>query len=638
MTSAHRPESGHYRADVDGIRALAVTAVVVFHAFPGILPSGFVGVDIFFVISGFLISRIIFESLEKQKFSLLDFYARRVRRIFPALSVTLICCLLAGWVLLLPNDYAVLGKHVLAGATFVSNIVLYQETGYFDQASVIKPLLHLWSLGIEEQFYILYPLILAALWKARKATGWLIVTLIFTSFVFSIYLLNTDNSAAFYSSLSRFWELSTGGLLALQQFKTASSQTSCCDNVFMRHWASFLGLGAVLVAVTLLSNHALFPGYWALLPVVGTALLLWSGPKAFINRHIFSNRILVWVGLISYPLYLWHWPLLTFARIDTGEPLSRTIRLLLLVLSVVLAWLTYRFIELPFRRRSPSKAQLLVLVSMMTMTGLIGLGVYLAGGIASRMPNFIQQLSALKFDEAKLTRVGTCFLLLGQPSSDFGGCKDDTVPERKTLLLIGDSHSSHLYPGLIDRFGQSVNVIQRTAGGCPPLFGRQTDSISSFCKDINHYTQRLILNTHPEIVVLAANWIFYDLTELSDTVRWLKEEGIKKVFIIGPVPQWRDGLLKQLYQHYRQTDEQNAPQTMSLGLNPLVAKVDDEIERIVVSANAKYISPHRLLCTPLGCLTRYGDSLETVMTWDYGHLTAGASEFLVLKFPSLADE
>jgi peptidoglycan/LPS O-acetylase OafA/YrhL len=622
-----------YRADVDGLRAAAVLAVVGFHAFPGVFQGGFIGVDIFFVISGFLISRILFKSLASNRFSIVDFYSRRIRRIFPALTIVLLFCLTAGWFLLLPNDYAQLGKHVSAGTVFISNLILWNEAGYFDQASHAKPLLHLWSLGIEEQFYLFYPIVLALIWKMRKAVGWALVFLTLASFAFNIHLLATDLSATFYSPLTRFWELSVGGLIAFQRHHNSYSAASV--SAAIKTGVSLVGAGLILLAAVLLSNKSTFPGWWACLPVLGAGALLWAGPQALVNRYVFSNRILVWIGLISYPLYLWHWPLLTFAQIDASEPTTRLMRISIVVLSVLLAWLTYRFIEQPIRRRSLSKAMTSVLLSVLLTTGLLGLLVYQSSGAPARMPLFIQQLSALEFDHTIRTRVGTCFLLTGQTSKDFSNCLDEKVAGRPSVLLIGDSHASHLYPGLSTRFGHEANIIQRTAGFCPPMFGPKTEAIGKLCKDVIEYAQQLIRQQHPQVVILSANWLFYELTELKDTIQWLKAVGVEKIILVGPVPQWRESLVRQLYQQYRKTDQAEVPSRLSLGLNPNVFIVDRQMAEIATALEVEYISPQHLLCDTKGCLTRYGESLETLITWDYGHLTNGASEYLVSNFPDI---
>lgn len=351
----------------------------------------------------------------------------------------------------------------------------------------------------------------------------------------------------------------------------------------------------------------------------------------------------MWVGLISYPLYLWHWPLLVFAQAYTAEPLSRIIRIELVVIAILLAWATYRFIENPIRKASSQQALLkpirTSLVLIMVVVATLGLTVYLSGGISARMPPSIRQLSEIEFDHTKRTRVGTCFLLTGQTSKDFSKCEDYLVPNRQSVLLIGDSHASHLYPGLQARFGEKLNIIQRTAGGCPPMFNSATDVTNDLCKDVNQYIQQFIAQNGPQIVILSANWLFYRPDELSQTIHTLKSEGIRKIVVVGPVPQWRDSLIKQLFLRFSKTGVAEVPFKTSQGLNSRVFEVDRQIADIAASMKVDYVSPYQLLCDAEGCLTRYGSSLDTLMTWDYGHLTNGGSEHLVSMFPDIvADE
>ncbi len=622
-----------YRPDIDGLRAIAVMAVVGFHAFPGFFRGGFVGVDVFFVISGFLISRIIFRAIANNNFSYVHFYSRRIRRIFPALAIILAFSLVVGWLVFLPNEYASLGRHVAAGAAFVSNLIFWSEAGYFDVASHTKPLLHLWSLGIEEQFYFLYPLLIPIIWRARDHRVFLLSALTACSFALSVYFVGTDRSTAFYSPITRFWELSLGGVVALSQHNSPTLSSRWTLRAY--NYVSILGAGLVLLGLALVTSRSTFPGWWALFPAIGAALLLSAGPNTYLGRYILSHRLLVGIGLISYPLYLWHWPLLTFAQSWVGDQPSRMARVVVVALSVLLAWLTYRFIEKPIHQVARKKNQTTVLILVMAIVGLSGLAVNYWNGFPSRMPSSIQTLSAIEFDHSIRTRVGTCFLLNGQTSSDFSHCQDDALTGRKTALLFGDSHASHLYPGLSERFGKQLNIIQRTAGGCPPMFGPQTDAMSVVCKDVNNYMKRWIFENQPEIVILAGNWIFYAPNELQATVRWLKGEGVSSIYIVGPVPQWRESLIKQLYLDHRRTGQSNAPNRMMTGLSQGLFEVDQELALIARKEGVEYISPLAILCDPQGCLTQYDSGPEAIMTWDYGHLTNGASEYLVSKFPDI---
>jgi len=356
-----------YRPDIDGLRAIAVLLVVGFHAFPTWVKGGFIGVDVFFVISGFLISSIIYESLDKGEFTFREFYVRRIRRIFPALIVVMTTCFVFGWFSLLTDEFKQLGKHIAGGAAFISNLLLWQESGYFDNSAKTKPLLHLWSLGIEEQFYIIWPLLLWFTWKRKLNFFAVTLAIAIGSFYLNIKGIKQDAVATFYSPYTRFWELMCGGLLAwLTVYKKASSADIKLkiDRIIasaiyrnkevekgktLANLFGFTGLALLAFGFVKITKDFSFPGLWALVPISAAVLIISAGPTAWINRQILSPKPLVWFGLISYPLYLWHWPLLSFARILEGGMPSRNIRIAAVVISVVLAWLTMKWIEKPFR-------------------------------------------------------------------------------------------------------------------------------------------------------------------------------------------------------------------------------------------------------------------------------------------------
>lgn len=343
-----------YRQDIDGLRALAVLAVIIFHAFPKFMPGGYIGVDIFFVISGYLLSSIIFSNLQAQTFSFGDFYFRRIRRIFPALLTVLIACYFFGWFALFADEYMQLGKHIAGGAGFVANLVFWSEVGYFDQVAETKPLLHLWSLGVEEQFYIAWPLLLYFLWKCKSNLLVLVSLLTIASFGFNIYLVKIDAVADFYSPLTRFWELLFGAILAWVSIFKKDYFSQLNDKIYakdrhLNNILSVLGFLILIVGFFGMSRSMAFPGWWALLPTVGSLIILIAGPLAWVNRQILSCKLMVWIGLISFPLYLWHWPLLSFARIVESKVPNLIISFAVIGFSIALAWLTYYFIECPIR-------------------------------------------------------------------------------------------------------------------------------------------------------------------------------------------------------------------------------------------------------------------------------------------------
>ena len=343
MFGAFMNENTHpkYRKDIDGLRALAVILVILFHAFPEALPGGFIGVDIFFVISGFLITSILLGSLDQNKFSFLDFYSRRIRRIFPALSLILFFSIFLGWFVLFADEYRLLGRHILASAGFFQNLNLLSESGYFDEAADTKPLLHLWSLGIEEQFYLIWPLILWFGHKLKINQILLIGIIGFGSFGFNLMNAYSDQAFAFFSPLTRFWELSLGAALSYWTIKA---------NPFRRYKnISVIGFCLIIVGILIITSKSAFPGWLALLPTLGALLLIAAGEQGLINRSLLSNRAMVSLGLISYPLYLWHWVLLSFLRITEGGEVDLALRFIAIILAILLSIFTYNFVERPIQ-------------------------------------------------------------------------------------------------------------------------------------------------------------------------------------------------------------------------------------------------------------------------------------------------
>jgi peptidoglycan/LPS O-acetylase OafA/YrhL len=295
------PEMKSYRADIDGLRGVAVLAVLLFHGFPGLLRGGFIGVDIFFVISGYLSTDILLGNQDRGRFRLFDFYRHRVRRIFPTLVVVLAACFAFGWLVLFADEFARLGEHIAASAVFISNFVLWKEAGYFDVDSQTKPLLHLWSLAVEEQFYLLWPPLLWLAWRLRLPPLGLAGLCVALSFAVCVIFAGRDPTAGFFSPLARFWEILVGAMLISAERSGILSLRSAT-----RFALSFAGAALVAAALLLMSGSQTYPGWQASIPVLGSLLLLAAGPFAFFNRWGLASRPLVAIGLISYPLYLWH--------------------------------------------------------------------------------------------------------------------------------------------------------------------------------------------------------------------------------------------------------------------------------------------------------------------------------------------
>lgn len=374
--------SSSYRPDIDGLRAFSILAVIAYHTFPQVITGGMVGVDVFFVISGFLITGIILAGLRTDTFSYSDFYLRRIKRIFPSLLIVLVTCLALGWVLLFQDEWTALGKHVISGGVFVSNLALLREgRPYFGPSSAQKPLLHLWSLGIEEQFYIVWPVFLALTRRRPRATIIAIISIVAASFALNVWFVGSRPAVAFYSPPTRFWELLTGSILAWFSSPVASGsdQTGGPSTFLPNRLAtklnpgilSLLGFTLLATSLFLIDERSLFPGFWAILPIGGAALVLVAGPQAFINRWVFSNRLMVFVGLISYPLYLWHWPALVFMKLFQHDNITLSGKFVAVSTAVALACGTYTLIEGRLRHNPAPKVPLLLCtgLALITITG-----------------------------------------------------------------------------------------------------------------------------------------------------------------------------------------------------------------------------------------------------------------------------
>jgi peptidoglycan/LPS O-acetylase OafA/YrhL len=438
-----------YRPDIDGLRAVAVLSVVLFHAFPSLLPGGFIGVDVFFVISGYLISGILLHELGQDRFSMAGFYLRRVRRIFPSLVAVMAACLAFGWFALFPDEYRQLGKHVAGGAGFAANFFYWAQVGYFDTAADTKPLLHLWSLGIEEQFYIVWPAVLLLAWRRRANLVVVTAGLALLSFTLNVVGIIHHGDATFYSPLSRAWELLAGALLAC----AAHGKTDAAVPQAKANRAVLLG-AALLVFGVALTKAEHYPGWRALVPVGAALLIIGAGPRAWFNRAVLSHPLAVWFGLISYPLYLWHWPLLSFAQIVESRQPAPWIRAAAVLLAIVLAWLSWRLLELPLRRLALRRGaaavrwQCAVLCALMAGMAAAGGYLYQQDGLPRRgaVQDNLANQKALEIVEDK-ANAAACKQRYGF-ASQYEYCLLAWPEREPTVALIGDSHAYHVVAGL----------------------------------------------------------------------------------------------------------------------------------------------------------------------------------------------
>jgi peptidoglycan/LPS O-acetylase OafA/YrhL len=613
------PPPIRYRPDIDGLRAIAVMLVVNYHAFPQALPGGFIGVDIFFVISGFLITGIIARELERQRFSLMVFYLRRIRRIFPALIVVLGAALVLGWLWMLPAAYAQLSSDAVASAAFFSNVALWLQSGYFDIESGKKPLLHLWSLGIEEQFYLFWPLLLMLAARLRLNLLALAAVIAAASFMLNVALIGSNPVATFYLPFTRAWELLAGA--ALVRGWDQISQTSRASNL-----RAGAGLLLIAAAAGMLDSTSGFPGWWAALPVAGSALVL-SAPEARVCRILLASPPLVWTGLISYPLYLWHWPLLVFFGIIKFGSLTLLERELILGLSALLAWLTYWLVESPFRFGRPSRLKIAGPCAAMVLISAAG-GVVVAGrGFDSRLPPEIREMADVRTDSSKW-RVHECLLDLSHEMTFADGCVDR---DRRPLVFVwGDSTAAALLPGLRKaQQTRNFGIAQFTSSSCVPVLNTDVAGTPN-CRAINDRILSLAREIRPDIVLLHSTWDRY-LDGVADTVAALKNQTDARIIVLGSVPLWKRGLPNEVMRyfmlHHRLIPERSGG-----------AEADRSgliLRKELAGSGAEFISVWDALCNADGCLTRTGDTAKDITASDQVHLTEKGSVFLV---QSIIDE
>jgi len=497
-----------YRPDIDGLRAIAVTSVVLYHAWPKRIVGGFVGVDIFFVISGYLISSIIMSELERGRFSIFNFYSRRIRRIFPALLAMLTVTVCFGWYVMLHGEFRQLGKHVAAGGLFVSNLVFWNEAGYFDNLGITKPLLHLWSLGVEEQFYLIWPLLLWVVFKWRFRFITVISVILCASMACNVLTVTTAPTAAFYSPLTRFWELMGGGIAAyLHQHGRPWGRIT-------QELASVCGVGMLSIGFAIIRSQDAFPGWWALLPTGGAFLLIMAGPNAAFNRHALSLKPAVGLGLISYPLYLWHWPLLSFGYIISGGRPHAHAKFALVLAAIVLAVLTYRGIELPLRRIGNRRRLVGTLSAGMMVVTLVGALIF-ASVVRERIDTHRADIYLNALNDSDFP--GPTFVPFSYEGVEF---QKITSRAPGVTIFLGDSvvqqYGAYVEQALAQKPTVYHSVIFATIGGCPPIEHTFRLPFVQFplCPRTVDAAYDLANTPAIDTVVIGASWFVY-FTERS---------------------------------------------------------------------------------------------------------------------------
>ena len=605
-----------WRADITGLRALAVLPVLFFHAFPGLLPGGFFGVDIFFVISGYLISGIIFRGLIRGNFSYCNFYAKRIKRILPNLITLLTVVVVPGWFLLSADEMVALGKSIYSSSAFYQNFRLISDTGYFDLASAQKPLLHLWSLAIEEQFYIVFPIIAVIVWKcSAKSTAAIgVLVALVTAGSFAACLLTPDLTLRFYFPLTRFWELGAGICLAYAE--AFHIQSSAFYSLRLRNALSVTGLAMVAAAVLLYRPGIPAPGAFSLLSVLGAVFLIAANKDAVVNRAFLSLKGMVFVGLISYSLYLWHWPLIAYIHITFSHP-DTLYFLAALALTFPIAWFGYTFIEDPIRRSKNNRFWVIVLLA-----GLVG--TFCLGKAIKKMDGFPERPIAQALFSTGDFNFGELVDHWDFDGTDIQSFKKGAAPE---ILYAGDSH--------IEQYAARAKVLEErsgkasvylTDGSCFMSNGfTNTDGKPERCQEESKTLERLIGNGRIKTVVISQFWGAYQRLDenkfedgLSRYAALMKKYAGKKKFYVVLDPPCDDGSYDLKSKLTSRLDvEKFAASRFIVGLpkNDMWEKGNARA-RAELSPYAEIIAPADLVCPNKKCdLRRYKDDDHLTSTY-----------------------
>jgi peptidoglycan/LPS O-acetylase OafA/YrhL len=624
-----------YRADIDGLRAVAVVIVMLFHLDIGRFTGGFVGVDVFFVISGYLISSIIFTEISESRFSIVGFYERRIRRIFPALLALFAVFALWATLFFLPSELVDLQKSMLAATFSASNFYFWQHSSYFD-APLSQPLLHTWSLAVEEQFYLAFPLFLwlvRALFPKRLRNS--VLAIFFLSLAASIVVVYQNRTTAFYMPYTRAWELLLGTLLSMKLLPRLQA-------LWMRNLATLIGAGLIAFAAVRYTPDTPFPGFGAIAPCVGTALIIWAGDAgSSLVGAFLSLRPVVFVGLISYSLYLWHWPVIVSEKMGLLLPfgsipwhwatraltLRRYDALVEVTVSFVLAVLSWRFVERPFRigrLRLGGRPLFALAGAAILLLAAFSAWTIFAGGFKGRFPPDAVNIAA--GGKSADQRVGICFIT--PPENHFENYSTDVCLREqqgeKNYLALGDSHAAMLWPALVASLPEA-NVMQANTTSCKPLLHPEG---SGDCKKMMSYIFQSYLPSHPvQGLFLIGRWIDRDMSGITETIDWARQQNVPAV-IFGPMPEY-DGPLPRLLAY---SIAWNRPGLASEHRVPANETLDVEMQQMAAETwHIPYVSLYRDICDDKNC-AEYADAAHRVpLMDDSDHLNRLGALFVVKR-------
>jgi peptidoglycan/LPS O-acetylase OafA/YrhL len=605
---------GSYRGDIDGLRAVAVGLVLLYHTGVTPLRGGFIGVDIFFVISGYLITQLLRADLKAGSFRISSFYERRILRILPALFCVIAVTLAVAPLILFPVELRTSAETAISALASASNLYLLGSGGYFGADTLSQPLLHTWSLGVEEQFYLMFPLLMILLIRLPLRTArWILGFILLISLAAGVALAYINRDYAYYFPVTRAWELLTGAMVSFAPRMTFSRWTG--------EIAAACAFLLLLVCGLKFHSGLAFPGFYAVIPCLATAAIILFGrhDRPLLNM-LLASRPFTWFGKISYSVYLWHWPILIYYQLAIGRLLNVKEAVILCIVIILIGALSWRYIEQPFRTRGIIKrrsqiwagAFLGTILLCTAATTILILSVRQPSGEGERLAAY------LDYDEDPVYRRGTCFLFGHLDSvADF---QSDTCLNASTtkpnVLIVGDSHAAHLWTGLNDAM-KDMNVMQATATGCKPVLNTRGER---GCIDlINNVFNDYLKRKPVDILILSARWIRQDIPDVSRTLEMLRGK-VGKIIVFGPIVEYYHALPRLLGQSSWRRDTS----LLLTGRNSEQRGIDDELEPAVAAAGASYISTYALLCPKDGgtCTTL---TEGVPVQWDYGHLTAEGS-------------
>ena len=619
----HAASSKFYRSDIDGLRAVSVLAVIFYHANVSFFSGGFAGVDVFFVISGFLISSIILREQQMGTFTLANFYMRRVRRILPAIFTVTIVCIPLAWFILGPRDMKDFAQSVGGVVTFTSNLLFWRESGYFEQSVEYKPLLHTWSLAVEEQFYAIFPLVLMALAALRLKIKFVILACIFfVSFYFSMTYSQSDPGAAFYLIVSRAWQLILGAASALFVLNYTGNISRPVSEVL-----SIIGFMMVIVSIVIFDANSWDTPALMLIPVVGATLIIIFSKSQMIIGKLLGSKILVALGILSYSAYLWHYPILAFTKYSLTDDLQPIYLSLIGLSSFALAYPTWLLIENLFRDSQRIGDRLLLIIILPIGSGLFLFAIlgHMSNGFDFRYNSEEKRIiSYLSYSYSSSYNEGKCFMRADQDPAEWA--ESCILTDGEKVFLWGDSHAAALSSGLRRQW---PNLSQMNSSGCPPIANKLFVKRPN-CKTFNDEILSVIKKQQPAILILHANWSSYDFTkaELFDTLITLKKlSPASQITILGGSPQWKPDLPRSILKS--NMDTSSVEQWLKISNANEILTVDENIKDIGLQASVNFISILDKICIEDRCLALVkGKSGLEPLVWDSSHLTSSGADKL----------